>query len=721
MDQLGLTAAFDCVDSSDSDADVGIALARLEKAGVPHSLYEHCCTSRWCDEVFSCGKIHWKSDNAVLRWMALHNLCTAEAVRTVIRLGVTEVTDMAHMFTNMAEASAAGCERVWVCARDRSTGISAKDARDVLLFAASSQSRTASALSLSGPANMPLKKASRPKRSRDGSQTADLEARTAAARFVASALKLSGSEAEFIVRRLIGKGFEASTMSSAAMLLADSFLPWLESRSLQLGQCTSLLVEDFCMEAGAASGPRSRWNNLNWLVRHAGLSLDMPTFRAPPSSTDPDASLTQAVEVEPEMVHRLFLHTERLAAADDWRLVPTIAALVMFFAGIRYRHLIRSRFILLSATSVRARCFKGKVGESGTRRSFVWRCPLKPFSSDFDPIRTWWEMWNACSRKAGHPLDYLVFDHRSGKMVDMSCFHNTIREVAVEAMAVTSARAHLLTSYSFRRAAATCLGAWDAPWALRLAFGGWREKIGSNGGGSTNMMPARYDGKKEETEEFSKLVQSMIVDGAFKASSSSTGITWSMLHEWIRSNEGQLTLSGAFGRVATRMAASENDTTTAAFGAEEVVAAMQARTFQFPPRPSSAASLQEPSCSPVAQTIEVPVPADLPLEKPLSDSDSHESDYGADDAPSHPSTVIDEKLHWVTSSRAGEKIHFLNGDLSSTVCRPTSNFLPRLPHDRGSRLDEVLPLSKAICKGCFRSLPVAAQKAFSESGRAPFV
>ena len=213
-------------------------------------------------------------------------------------------------------------------------------------------------------------------------------------------------------------------------------------------------------------------------------------------------------------------------------------------------------------------------------------------------------------------------------------------------------------------------------------------------------MPARYDGRREETEEFAKMLQAALISTAFECVTTKRGITWELFREWVCSPSGvskQATLAHA---IANDMHSASLGALSPAYGADDDLKAIHGRSFLVPPR---------------ARDETTPSPQ-VPDQAPTNETGSSEEDTPVVNTTDEPAP----SCAWACSvNEKGARLHLLNKDTDSTMCRSSSAYLPRMPFDTGDCLIDALALGKRICKPCFKASSATVQLFIANEGRAP--
>jgi hypothetical protein len=715
--------------------------------GVPAELQDKVCRiylqrheCKYSDA--RCHRIHWH-DTALLRWLSARNLCTFEVAHLCCRDRLATVDDLAFRFTSFDEANSRQCGEAWAATQhDGTAGIhtAAAEVVDLIDRATPKFSEEARPKSrpcpLKGPKLQGLRRAKAPSTHGAESQSQDIEARRKATTELAdlAALWLEPvtacwlEEKARLVERLILRKFEANSMRAVLVLWNKHLAPWCRSRQLDPLKLSPGQLEDFINEnkSTITTQPRTRFEQLQWLRRHLKCPLPDIDDRKPPIySSDLKQSKEQAVEAELETVFRLERFVKPLEMKKDWRLGAVLAALVLWMAGMRFRHIQRSSFVARTILTMRLICYRGKTGvASGCRVAFKWRLPRAGLVSKY-AMDLLWRLWHQFSEIAGTPLQFLCFDTNTGISMSANQFTQAIREVAQLCHAVDAPSALLLTGYSFRRAGTTGLGVWGAPWSQRCDFAGWRDISSAANDENTrvNLMPAVYDGRKGESEEWVKLFQLAICGAQFEDMSTDIIATWDSMRAWCKTIEGSTLMQTLAASVSNDMKVSLERDFDVAYGASEEAVRQLNRRIRVPPRQNAAAS----SSSKIDLAAPDEAPDVLPIADMETDPSSNDSESDSDSDQTDPMKVVGlspiDRMNmtpWVFQSSPNSKIHVTDEPWSRVpVCHVKTGHPLAGQVEDGIGLEILMRSDRSLCKHCFTRLDEELRVWLSQSGIAP--
>jgi hypothetical protein len=283
-------------------------------------------------------------------------------------------------------------------------------------------------------------------------------------------------------------------------------------------------LKQFFYTSAASTVPRMMFGALNFLHKRFRLPVSCDPVIKPPTHTKGDDDENQAVPVEPEVIKRIERIVPVLHSQGSWLLGAALGALLLFYGTIRFVHAQRSRLLFKETSVITASCYKGKAKTDGRRMAFRFRIPLCP------SMVLLWTLWNTMCRKTRTAQTHLIFDHTTALPFNLSTFTDAVREVCGLAHAVTNAE--VVTSYSFRRAAATMAGAWEAPWQARMALGAWKGAVRQSKDNTVHsLIPSRYDVCKDESESYVECLHVSMLREAYKYNKP---LTWALFRAWFR-------------------------------------------------------------------------------------------------------------------------------------------------------------------------------------------
>jgi hypothetical protein len=298
-------------------------------------------------------------------------------------------------------------------------------------------------------------------------------------------------------------------MNSEAITMARAVMAWRQWEAFMrkngedpLGVVSPAAVECWINNAVGKTGPLQRFHRLKWLWSNVAAPLPMEQVAKPAALPGREEGRGQAVIAEPIMMKRIveMVNSER----TDKRLVPALCvAFVMGTAVTRFRHMQRSRFFIHRNEGYWCKCAMGKAkNDMGARTPFLWFAPKTILVDNEDlraPIEVLHNMWVDFSSQAGVPLQYLAFDGVSGRMLSLEQFHVILRGALWDV--VIEEQVQWVSSYSFRRIAATISKIVRLSEIDEFVFGGWTATEGSSRHREMRQsMPTRYNAKRASQE-----------------------------------------------------------------------------------------------------------------------------------------------------------------------------------------------------------------------------
>ena len=390
-----------------------------------------------------------------------------------------------------------------------------------------------------------------------------------------------------------------------------------------------------------------------------------------------------------------------LAARGDWRLGALCGAIFIARSAVRFTHAQRSVLVARDPSSLYALCFRGKAKTAGSRPAFRYSIPTAPLSAvgsgavgapqgsgsaaSAAAMDILWTNWIRC-RASDPALNSIVVDFRTGNALSMATFHNVLRELAVECDACTDA--HNLTSKGCRMVQPTLCDIRGADWGERLAVGNWTEAQGSGAPmlGKRSVIPARYQGSREQTAAFAKLFQWRLLTDALGDHASRKGAGVPLDWDGVRAYVQRTPADSVAAIVAESM---EGTTLTPAPGCEGLAADARGRRFAVPTLPerkaegAAAASAAGKTAEPAAE------------EESSSDSSSDSS------SASSASAGVDMSCMFVHRAAATAVVHFeADGMPNVPQCYSGIGKELQMPVVRGQGLRRMLDTGRSICEKC---------------------
>jgi hypothetical protein len=483
-------------------------------------------------------------------------------------------------------------------------------------------------------------------------------------------------------------GTEVSFINNVLRVYEKQYIPFCEERKLDPLNIDNIHLKQFFYTSAASTVPRMRFDALNFLHKRFRLPVVCDPVIKPPTHTRGDEDENQAVPVEPEVIKRIERIVPALHSQGSWLLGAALGALLLFYGTLRFVHAQRSKLLFRETSVITASCYKGKAKTDGRRMAFRFRIPLCP------SMELLWTLWNTMCRKTRTAQTYLIFDHTTSLPFNLSTFTDAVREVCRLAHAVTNVE--VVTSYSFRRAAATMAGAWEAPWQARMALGAWKEAVRESKDNTVHsLMPSRYDGCKDESEAYVKCLHVFMLEEAYKYKEP---LTWALFRAWFRDKNFDDQRDDMSRRIAHAL--DEKEVCTPAFDAADVVQKKLGRRIIIPALPSSSSS-EQPRRGVVIESSSSE--SSSPVSSPREEASVHRGNRG--DFP------------WAFKAGNNTVIHFLD-PLSTEAVQPLCSRFPLSDVDsEGTDVVVAASLGRGFCKLCLKRVAPETVEAIDSAAR----
>ena len=420
------------------------------------------------------------------------------AEQIIAALGLETLEDLCYAFTSSQEAQEQedllqlrGLHMHWT--RTRSCPSSLAGAKRVLMAARAQQEPPAKRLKLPEP---------RGSQAQNFAFDSDRRAKAAKRVWDVASRWLPAHKQEPIMDKCMS--YEAHTIDGhiRAWIRWDR---WAGSRRINALAPRATDVHNFLKTAAQSARP-TLWGHLTWLVKELSAPLPLSAEMRPRHSLAATKAPQQAAVPTPEFL-KAFLETGHNNQADQKSNTWMIAAgaHLMRLGIIRWRHIQRSSLLELNTYTLVGCCYRSKTKQAGRRAAFIWACPrYDELGQDFGGRI--WKNWRHQSDAANTPLTCAL--PIGGKPMSMHSFHEGMRAASKE---LTDEAAEI-SSYSWRRFAATLADVRNVDHAARLKLGGWREQLSTNGPtqnglGKNNNMPYHYAADKQASEKIEKLAQ----------------------------------------------------------------------------------------------------------------------------------------------------------------------------------------------------------------------
>ena len=306
-----------------------------------------------------------------------------------------------------------------------------------------------------------------------------------------------------------------------------------------------------------------------------------------------------------------------------------------------------------------------------------------------------WRLWNEMCEKEGGTMYGIVRNWSTGESMSLQAYHNVLREVVVEKNILAAECTSELTSYSLRRVQATGADIWGAPWSLTVALGwksaGLRESSKADGPSEgDSLMPLTYAGRRDDSEEFGKVMLVRILREAFYEGlrrDSSMLLLWPEVRAYAQQKN-------KLKAIATRLAIDmKGESWDVAYGAEDEVSAARRRRFVIPARKEQKGA---------ASSMDV-----VPIEGIGSEANPIEADMSSQDEESSAESIDehDMPVEFLTPARPKAQMHFqVDGMPQVPMCQQEVGKPFKQPIVEGVGIMNALSFGKPLCEKCFEKL-----------------
>jgi len=403
------------------------------------------------------------------------------------KLGLETIEDLAFFFTSAAKAAEAGVGAdTWGAARRKAHDAGMASAKRVLAATAPRPQLITRKAETIQP---------RGSRAQDFAMDSSKRSKAAARAWSIASRWTPHNRKDEITERL--EGFEASTVDSNVRTWIR-WERWCKASGLSTASATRAKVLNFLSTVPAKS-KEAVWSHLNWLARELGAAIPIGEIPRPKKALADHTQPEQAALPTPEVMWAVLQRND----IDMFQ-----AAVHMMRLGIlRFKHVQRSVLIEIGKWTITGCCMRSKTKKAGKRAAFLWSAPRYD-EANRDVGKYIWDNWMAESKKIGSPLPCAL--PVGDKPLSLESFHKGMRERFQE----ITEEAKDMTSYSWRRFAATLAEARQADHAARLRLGAWREALGvETSTKAPNSMPYHYAGDKSTGEKQEKLIQCIILKG----------------------------------------------------------------------------------------------------------------------------------------------------------------------------------------------------------------